>query len=186
MNEEALLRRTAGGDSAALEQLIDRYSAYVYAIARGFLLPPLQPEDCEEVTADVFLSLWRHAGEVERGKLRPWLAAVTRNRARDRLRSLRLSEPLEEDELLISLDPGPEERYELRELRELAGRAVEALPEPDRAIFRRRYYLCQKTDEIADALKLSPAAVRTRLSRGREKLKQILTEGGYRVEDYSD
>ena len=39
-------------------------------------------EDVEELTADVFLALWAHAGELdpEQG-LRPWLGAVARNRA---------------------------------------------------------------------------------------------------------
>ena len=41
-------------------------------------------EDVEELTADVFLALWAHAGELnpEQG-LRPWLGTVARNRAAD-------------------------------------------------------------------------------------------------------
>ena len=44
-------------------------------------------EDVEELTADVFLALWAHAGELnpEQG-LRPWLGTVARNRAADWLR----------------------------------------------------------------------------------------------------
>ena len=56
--------------------------------------------------------------------------------------------------------------------------AVDALGEPDRSIFRRYYYLYQKTDEIAEALGLKPSVVRNRLSRGREKLKIALVERG--------
>ena len=58
----------------------------------------------------------------------------------------------------------------------------EELPEPERSIFQRHYFLYQKTDEIAEALQLNSATVRTKLARGREKLRQTLIEGGYRCE----
>ena len=170
-----MLRRIARGDSAALGEAMDVYSGYVYAIVQNIVQPPLQPEDCEEVTVDVFLQLWRNAERVEEGKLKAWLAAVTRNRAKDKLRSLHLTAPLEDEVLLLSV-PGPEE------LQRLTRRAVEELPEPDRSIFMRRYYLYQKTDDIAAALGMKSATVRTRLARGREKLKAVLKEGGYNIE----
>lgn len=181
MDENRLLRRLARGDSEALPPLIEAYSAYVYTIVKNIVQPPLPDEDVEEVVSDVFLTLWERAADVEQGRLRPWLAAVTRNKARDKLRALRLADPLGEDYLLLSV-PGPEEDLLARELRQLTRRAVESLPEPDRSIFQRHYYLYQKTDEIAAALELKPATVRTRLSRGREKLKQMLAEGGFPVE----
>ena len=55
-------------------------------------------EDVEELTADVFLALWAHAGELdpEQG-LRPWLGAVARNRAMDWLRTHKEAAPLPED-----------------------------------------------------------------------------------------
>ena len=181
MNEARMLRRIARGDSAALGAVMDAYSAYVYAIMQNIVQPPLRPGDCEEVTADVFLQLWRNAESVEEGKLKAWLAAVTRNRAKDRLRSLHLTVPLEDEVLLLSV-PGPEDTVERLELQRLTRRAVESLPEPDRSIFMRHYYLYQKTDDIAAALGMKSATVRTRLARGREKLKAVLREGGYNIE----
>ena len=55
-------------------------------------------EDVEELTADVFLALWAHAGELnpEQG-LRPWLGTVARNRAADWLRTHKEAAPLPED-----------------------------------------------------------------------------------------
>ena len=75
-----------------------------------------------------------------------------------------------------------EETVELGELRKLTRCAVEELPEPERSIFQRHYFLYQKTDEIAEALQLNSATVRTKLTRGREKLRRTLLEGGYRCE----
>ena len=181
MNEKDLLRRLRRGDAEALEKIIDFYSAYVYAIVKNIIDPPLQPEDCEEVVSDVFMQLWRSAEAVRPGKLKGWLAAVTRSRAKDKLRALHLALPLDDEVLTLTVD-GPEETIELSELRSLTRRAVEKLPEPERSIFQRHYFLFQKTDEIAEQMQLKPATVRTKLARGREKLRQSLIEGGYPCE----
>ena len=68
--------------------------------------------------------------------------------------------------------------FHYEEKQRIAREAVESLPEPDRSIFLRFYYLYQKTGDIAAALHMKPAAVRARLSRGRERLKAILEERG--------
>lgn len=177
LDEKELLRRIRKGDTDALQQIIDGYSGYVYAIVKNIIQPPLQPEDIEEVVSDVFLRLWEKAETVDADRLRSWLAAVTRNRAKDKLRALHLSLPLEEDALDCAVE-GPEEDALRRETGRIAREAVESLPEPDRSIFLRFYYLYQKTGDIAAALHMKPAAVRARLSRGRERLKAMLEERG--------
>lgn len=177
LDEKELLRRIRKGDTDALQQIIDGYSGYVYAIVKNIIQPPLQPEDIEEVVSDVFLRLWEKVETVDADRLRSWLAAVTRNRAKDKLRALHLSLPLEEDVLDCTVE-GPEEDALRREAGRIARDAVESLPEPDRSIFLRFYYLYQKTGDIAAALHMKPAAVRARLSRGRERLKAMLEERG--------
>lgn len=61
---------------------------------------------------------------------------------------------------------------------QLVGELVAAMEPPDREIFLRKYYLLQSSREIAAALGLSVANVNTRLSRGRDRLRQQLREGG--------
>ena len=182
MNEKRLLSRVAAGDSRALADIIETYSTYVCTIAANITSPPLQQEDVEEVASDAFLAVWKHAGEVEDGKLKAYLAAVTRNLAKNKLRYLHQTVPLEEEYMLLSV-PDLEGKLLEKDIQRLTRQAVEELPEPDRSIFQRYYFLYQKTEEIAAALELSPAAVRQRLSRGREKLKSNLEERGYRCED---
>ena len=177
MEERQLLRRLRKGDTAALSQIMDAYSAYLYAIIQNIIRPPLQPEDIEEVLSDVFLRLWEKAADVEPGHLRAWLGTVARNRAKDKLRALHLTLPLEED-CIEGFADGPEADAIRREAQKAAREAVEAMGEPDRSIFVRYYYFYQKTEEIAAALGLQPGAVRVRLTRGREKLKAVLTERG--------
>ena len=182
MTEEILLSRLQKGDSRALNSIIAQYGPYVQTIAANITIPPLQREDVEEVASDVFLALWNHAEEVEAGKLKAWIAAVTRNTAKNKLRSSHLALPLEEDCFILEV-PDVEDALLEQELQRLTREAVEALPEPEHEIFVRHYFLYQKAAEIAQALDLNASTVRSKLLRGREKLKEYLTERGYGCAD---
>ena len=182
MTEEILLSRLRKGDSRALNTIMARYGPYVQTIAGNITIPPLQWEDVEEVASDVFLALWKHAEEVEAGRLKAWLAAVTRNTAKNKLRSQRLAMPLEEEYFILNV-PDLEDELLEQELQKLTREAVNALPEPEHEIFVRHYFLYQKTAEIARVLDLNASTVRSKLLRGREKLKEYLTERGYGCED---
>ncbi|MFR6624725.1 MAG: RNA polymerase sigma factor [Flavonifractor plautii] len=134
-------------------------------------------EDVEELTADVFLALWAHAGELdpEQG-LRPWLGAVARNRAMDWLRTHK------RPPLCRRTPPPPAARTQAEaERREWAARlwdAVEGLDEPDRTLFLRYYYCGDKLKDIARALGLTQTAAKQRLFRGRKALRDTLRKGG--------
>ena len=69
-------------------------------------------------------------------------------------------------------------KEQARQLRE----AVALLSESDREIIRRFYDLCQTAPEIAAALGLTPAAVRMRLVRSRETIRNELCRGGFAYE----
>ncbi len=133
MTDEALAWRLAKGSRAALDQAVTRFTPYVSAVAwRVLAASPATREDLEEVVADVFLALWRHAAEVEPSRVRTWLGAVAKNRAIDRLgRAPRL--PLCEAD--VDTRPGPEEQSLQRERAARLLAAVESLEEPDRTLF---------------------------------------------------
>ncbi len=183
MEERKLLRRLKRGDPAALGELIDRYSPYVYAIASNIMSHAMSREDVEEVVSDTFASLWENRGRIETELLKAYLGAIARNKAKSALRSHRETEALEDDLITLSLPNEPERRVLLSELRGLAHEAVDSLPEPDREIFQRYYFLYQKVDEIGAQLGLNSATVRTKLARGRKRLRRYLTERGYCCED---
>ena len=70
MNEKRILKALRRGDSAALEQIIDQYTPYVFAIISNILSHALPREDLEEVVSDVFCSLWYSRAQVEPGKVK--------------------------------------------------------------------------------------------------------------------
>ena len=63
--------------------------------------------------------------------------------------------------------------------RQLVRQAVDALPDQDREIFLRHYYYAQTVPEISRQMDLNQSTIKTRLRRGRTKLKDILTREGF-------
>ena len=179
MTERTLLRQLKDSDTGALSEIIGLYTPYLYTIASNIMAPQLPREDIEEAVSDAFVELWTHRAELLPGKLKAWLAAVTRNKAKDALRAHKLAEPLNDDLLEIACDGDMERELLQKELGELARQAVDTMGEPDREIFRRHYFLYQKTEETAAVLNMNAATVRTHLARGRERLRVYFNERGY-------
>ena len=178
MNEAKLLRQLRRGSTAALSEIIELYTPYVYTIASNIMRPALPAEDVEEAVSDCFAALWYNRNSVEPGKLKGYLAVVVRSKAVSALRSKHIEGALEDDFIDIAAG-SPEDGVLTLELRELAREAVDSLGEPDCEIFKRHYFLYQKTEDIAAALGMNGATVRTKLARGRQRLRKYLEERGY-------
>ena len=178
MDDRQALRALRRGDAAALEMLMARYTPYVTATAAAVLGPGASAQDVEETAADAFIALWKNAGSIRPDKLRQWLAAVTRNGARNRLRARRLTLPLEDDAVLLECEM-PDFEAERRALEHAVQSAVLALDQPDRDIFLRHYYYYEPVAEIAAQLGMNGSTVKSRLRRGREKLRRALEQGGF-------
>lgn len=174
MRDEWILRKIRNRDPAGLEALMDQYMAYVSAIVWNILRSSMSKEDAEEVASDVFVTAWQKAGDVLPGALKSWLGAVARNKARTRLRGIGMELPLEEDILEIPDGETPDSRMERREERLLVRKAVDSLPLEDREIFFRHYYYAQTVAEISRDMKINESTIKTRLRRGRQRLKTML------------
>lgn len=173
LREIGILRKLRAGDPAGLEGLMEVYSVIVWNILRG----TMTAEDGEEVVSDVFLAAWDQAADLRPGHVKSWLGAVAWHKARNKLRQTGKTLPLEESVLELPDPSDPADRLTRAEERERVRRAVEALPDGDREVFLRHYYYAQTVREIAAAMDLKESTVKTRLRRGREKLKAMLTKG---------
>ncbi len=179
MREEIILEKIYAGDPAGLEALMDQYLPYVTSVVWNILRNAMPVEDGEEIASDVFLAAWRRPEALRPGSVKAWLGAVARNKAKNRLRQISRTLPLEEDALDV---PGPDDPpgdLERAEEGRLVRRAVDALPGPDREIFLRHYYYAQTVGEISRQMGLNESTVKTKLRRGRMKLKDILTREGF-------
>lgn len=176
MREEVIIEKIRSGNPAGLEALMDRYLPYVSAVVWHILRNAMPAEDGEEIVSDVFLAAWSRPEALRPGSVKAWLGAVARNKALDVLRRLPPTCPLDED--CPSPAEGPQETLERREQARQLWQAVDGLEEPDRTLFFRYYYQEEKLKEIAMDLGLNPATAKTRLARGRKRLRGILTKGG--------
>ncbi len=175
--EKAALDRMRQRDEAGLEWFIRRYTAYVSAIVWNLGGHAMTAQDAEEITADVFLTLWQYCENPTAEKAKGYLGAIARTRTLNRLKRAGLSQSLEYDELTLTAAENPERAVLEREARQAVREAVEAMGPPDREIFIRHYYYGETSAAIGDALGLTAANVRKRLERGREALRQRLEKG---------
>ena len=181
MDEKQALKALRRRDEAALAWFIDRYAPYVSTILYNILGG--QSLDVEEAASDVFLVLWNNADRIRTGKVKAYLSATARNMGVDRLRRAGRELPLVEDVLAAS-DTDLERDLEHREQARLVRGAMLNMEHPDREIFLRHYYYCQPVSQIAEEMDMNLSTVKTRLRRGREKLKNELRKGGYLDEDF--
>ena len=175
--DAALVPRLLKKDVSAFEQLYDRHSRLVY----GLLLRILQQAGtAEEVAQDVFLQLWRNAGQYDesRGPFVPWLLTLARNRALDtlRLKSERQRRREDQTEELPPVVAIPEFERELDE--KSRAKRVRALlaslnPQQKRAI-ELAYFEGLTHTEIAAALKEPLGTVKSWIRNGLLRLKEEL------------
>ncbi|MEM6959045.1 MAG: sigma-70 family RNA polymerase sigma factor [Myxococcota bacterium] len=163
----AILRRLARGEQAALGELYDIHAPRLTAIAIRLLGSESEAED---VLHDVFVEVWKRAGDYdpERGTVRTWIAMRLRSRCLDRLRSpSRRGQLLEEQhmgsgEMRLDLD-GPRLQQ-----------ALSALPSPQRDVLCMAYFDGLSGPEISEALSIPLGTVKSRIAAGLEKLRSAL------------
>ena len=182
MDEKSALRALKRGDEAALAWMIDRYAAYVSTIIYNIIGSFMTVSDVEEAASDVFLTLWSNAEKVRPGKVKAYLSGVARNKAKEKTREMGRDLPLEDDVVIVS-DIDLERDIQAREQARFVRQAVLAMRHPDREIFLRHYYYCQSVFQISEEMGINASTVKTKLRRGREKLKGILCKGGYDLGD---
>lgn len=156
-----------------IEALLERHGPMMAYVVRGILSDPHEQEEC---LAQVRARVWERWETYDREKASPatWLTALCRNAAYDRLRAqARQRERAGTlDETMASPAPGPEEVLLQKERLETLSRLLSAMSAGDRALFYRKYYYLQSTEQMAAELGTTARAVEGRLYRIRKKLQK--------------
>lgn len=156
-----------------IEALLERHGPMMAYVVRGILSDPHEQEEC---LAQVRARVWERWESYDREKASPatWLTALCRNAAYDRLRTqARQRERAGTlDETMASPVPGPEEVLLQKERLETLSRLLSAMSAGDRALFYRKYYYLQSTEQMAAELGTTARAVEGRLYRIRKKLQK--------------
>ena len=176
-----LIERTANGEETALAALYDATCALVNGLAVRILG---DRGAAEEVTADVYLQVWRQAVRYDGGRGAPltWLLTLTRSRAIDRLRAganqRASSAPLRAALHVASDAPGPEEHSTVRQRRRVVQRALTRLPSDQRRALELAYFEGLSHSEIAATLGEPLGTVKTRVRLGMLRLRDTLGPAG--------
>lgn len=184
MNAEAvdLLVRTqlpaaAAGDRDAYGRIVAASQNAITAIALAITRDVPASED---IAQEAFLSAWQHLKRLQNpDSFLPWLRQITRNLARDHLRAKsRRPRSVDDADAAIeaAADPAPSPMQQLidDERQAAAVELISALPEDSREVLLLFYREGQSSQQVATLLGLSDAAVRKRLSRARQVVREEL------------
>ncbi len=171
LTEAAALKELKKGSERALEWFIATYTPYVTAIIHNIIGDYMDISDVEEVASDVFFTFWENAEKVTSPK--GYLGTIARNKAKNKCRELDYDLSLEEQTLVLPGDD-PEEKLGKKEQRRAVKQAVLTMPHPEREIFLRHYYYCQRLDTISQEMGIPLSTVKTKLRRGRSRLEAQL------------
>ena len=174
MDDAELIRRVAGGDRSAFEELHRRYARSVLGIALRRIGDRGRAED---VTQDTFASVWRSARRYDpaRGAPASWLYTVARNAIIDGLRRTPPPTVGDPPELASSSD-GPDEVAEAEWTAWRVHRALETLPSEERTLVELAYWSGMSQSEIAAFVDLPLGTVKTRTRSALRRLADELAE----------
>ena len=184
--DHELAARAATGDGPAFAAIMRRHNRLLFRTARSILKSDV---DAEDALQEAYLRAWRAIdGFRSEAKLSTWLARIVINESLGRLRHGRGAQVIPLDNTSTEQDPDPlEERMEddpdmqpervaMRgELRRLMEASIDRLPDAFRSVFMLRAVEEMSVEDVATALDLPEATVRTRMFRARGLLREGLS-----------
>jgi len=178
MEEDDLILRSKQGDLESFNQLVEKYQREVYNLALRMLG---QASAADDATQEAFLSAFRGIGRFRGGNFRAWLLRITANACRDQLRSLRRHPTTPLDELILDTEvdrnaQSPEDYAINQELGAEIANALFTIPNEQRLAVVLYDIEGLSYEEIAQVMNCSLGTVRSRISRGRERLRHCLAQ----------
>lgn len=158
-----LVKRAQKNDMDAFVALIEKHKTGLYKVAKSYLR---SEEDVADVMQDTVLSAYEHIRELKNASyFKTWLTRILINHCKNLMRQQKRC--IVSDEAAKTSETVPDDDREFYAL-------VGELPEDYRMIFLLYYGEGFHTNEIAQIMELNENTVKSRLKRGREKLRQVL------------
>ena len=178
MQEDDLILRSKHGDLESFNRLVEKYQREVYNLALRMLG---QASAADDATQEAFISAFRGIGQFRSGNFRAWMLRITANACRDQLRSLRRHPTAPLDELILDTEvdrsaQSPEDYAINRELGSEIANALLTIPNKQRLAVVLYDIEGLSYEEIAQVMNCSLGTVRSRISRGRERLRHCLAQ----------
>ncbi|SHG49631.1 sigma-70 family RNA polymerase sigma factor [Ornithinibacillus halophilus] len=168
----------------AIETIMDAYGDEIKRLVFTYMN---NSADTDDVTQEVFVTVYQKLNTFQgKSSLKSWIYSIAINKCKDHLRSWQSRNKRLKEKLMQSAQPGeqdvdtPEEQTIKQSESSKLLKQVMELPVRYREVIILFYFKELSTKEISNVLNTKEATVRTRLNRGREKLKKCLSneEGG--------
>ena len=155
------------------------YQAYYKKVLNYIKKKISNIQDAEELTHEIFMNLYRLRAsyDANKGAASTWIFVATNNKLKNYYRDRK--EQVMFDEItygMISEDFSPEACYMLEMQKKELIACLKKLSERERTIIIKKYYIGERSNQIAIELGLTPGNVRIILKRSLEKLKKLLAE----------
>lgn len=185
-NDNELIKEFLKGREPAFEELVCRYEKKVYTLCYQYVG---NQEDALDMAQETFLRIYRFLPRFRfDAAFSTWVYRLTVNtcldfiRKQKKNRSLSLDAPLHlaggetVEREMAHHGPSPAEALEKKEMQQEILKALDRLPEEQKMPIILKEFQDMSYEEIAGVLKVPLGTVRSRISRGRLKLKTILQE----------
>jgi RNA polymerase sigma-70 factor, ECF subfamily len=176
-HDAALIERIAKGDRDAMLVLFTAHNVRVFRFILRFISDRALAED---LTSEVFLDVWRQAGQFEgRSTVSTWMLAMARYKALATRR--RRTEDQLDDEVVDAIEDeadDPEAAAQKKDRSEILRRCLGKLSPQHRQIVDLVYYHEKSVDEAALILAIPENTVKTRLFHARKRLSALASEAG--------
>ncbi|MBE5791725.1 MAG: sigma-70 family RNA polymerase sigma factor [Clostridiales bacterium] len=179
-DDDRLVNLALDGDSRAFEILMEKHEAKMYAVA---LRMCKNREDAQDCLQDAMLRIYKALPSFKgQSSFSTWAYRITMNTCLDDLRRKKVRQAQSLDQMLeigwspVDENNSTERHIENSELKRNLSKAIQTLPEEMRAAVVLRDVQGFSYEEIASILSTNVGTVKSRISRGREKLREILSK----------
>ena len=179
-DEGKLIELASGGDPEAFNRLMEKHERRMYAVALRMCANREDAQDClQEAMLRVYRSIGNFKGE---SSFATWLYRITMNACLDELRRRKNKQSASLDYLLdegwapADESGSPEKQAVRAEASRILHQTIRELPEDMRAAVVLRDIQGYSYEEIAQILDINVGTIKSRISRGREKLREKLRE----------
>lgn len=171
--EAEIIAKILKGDRQAFAFLIDEYKSPIYNLAYRMTA---NVEDADEITQEIFIRAYQHLWRYDpRKKFFTWLYTISFNLIKNYLRKNKKEKLSDEFNALSLTDNHPSPEEKLIEDQEISSYLLRLEEEP-RALLIMKYQEELSFDEIAGITGKSLSAVKMRIYRGLEKLRELMKE----------
>lgn len=179
-DDDRLVEAALDGDARAFEELMEKHESKMYAVALRMCQNREDAQDClQDAMLRVYKALPSFKGQ---SSFSTWAYRITMNTCLDELRRKKVRQASSLDQMLdlgwapVDEMNSTERHADNQELKRNLSRAIQTLPEEMRAAVVLRDVQGFSYDEIASMLSTNVGTVKSRISRGREKLREILSK----------